>query len=68
MSNEYEDGKILDPILLEPIPNNLIVSARTIAIGDKSMCFNAKSLWNCWISLAKIDNSTSKYARNPLNK
>jgi len=66
-SNDFEGVQPLDPILSEPIPNNLIVSVQSHN-NPSTSCFNAKSLWKHWITQTKKDILTERYASNPLNR
>ena len=72
--NNFEGLEPLDPILLNPIPSNLIISVRTIhknsqlPINNKTTCFNAQTLWDYWLSQTKNEKLDAKYANNPLNR
>jgi hypothetical protein len=66
-NNDFEGVQPLDPILSEPIPSNLIVSVQS-KINPSTSCFNVKSLWTHWITQAKKDILTERYASNPLNR
>lgn len=66
-SNCNMENEPIDPILLTPIPNNLLISVRTIDTNDKGTCFNAKNLWDYWISQTRSQKYNFRYANNPLN-
>ena len=67
IGNDWEGVEPIDPILMNPIPSNLIVSVQIIGIPDKNVCFNARNLWDYWISQTKNNIISNRYANNPLN-
>ena len=69
ITNNIEGVEPLDPISLEPIPNNLVVFVREIKTDENKekeliTCFNAQSLWNSWIS----QHNNITIIANPLNR
>lgn len=77
IGNDFEGVEVLDPILLEPIPTNLLITVTTRCLNNndknicsinKSTCFNAQSLWDWWITQTKNEELNNRYASNPLNK
>lgn len=71
-ANITENNQPIDPIDLQPIPDNLLVTAVPINynselpdINNQSFCFNAKNLWAFWIQSSS--ERPRRPAINPLN-
>lgn len=64
-ANDIEDGKPVDPIDLQPIPDNLLVTVVSLEGNVQTYCFNAFNLWEFWKSIA--NSNPPRSAINPLN-